>query len=38
MTRLFRNGFEDHHLFCRNQKQGEPFKITKEGFYRIMQT
>ena len=29
MTKLFKNGFEDH-LFCGNQKQSGPFKIKKK--------
>ena len=36
MTKLFKNGFEDH-LFCGNQKLSGLFKITKEGFYRMIQ-
>ena len=36
MTKLFKNGFEDH-LFCENHKQSGPFKITKKGFYRVIQ-
>ena len=36
MTKLFKNGFEDH-LFCGNQKQSGPSEITKKGFYRIIQ-
>ena len=36
ITKLFKIGFEDY-LFCGNQKQSGPFKITKEGFYRMIQ-
>ena len=36
MTKLFKNGFEDH-LFSGNQQQSGPFKITKERFYRLIQ-
>ena len=36
MTKLFKNGFEEH-LFGRNQQQSGPFKITKERFYRMIQ-
>ena len=36
MTKMFKNGFEDH-LFCGKQKQSGLFKITKEGFYRMIQ-
>ena len=36
MTKLFKNGFKDH-LFSGKQKQSAPFKITKEGFYRMIQ-
>ena len=36
MTKLFKNGFEDH-LFSGNQQQSGPFKITKERFYRMIQ-
>ena len=36
MSKLLKNGFKDH-LFCGNQKQSGPFKITKEGFYKMIQ-
>ena len=36
MAKQFKSDFKDH-LFCGNQKQSGPFKITKEGFYRMIQ-
>ena len=36
MTKLFKNSFKDH-FFCGNQKWSGLFKITKEGFYRMIQ-